>query len=134
MTNKVSPLADITTDMLSNRDFFGTEIRNTDEPIVKQLVDAAKFAGEQGFTPFGVRELQRARERGLSVKSQLLPFVGLVPPARRAISSPTERFLLNIVRQRSEISVPIIGGTETAKQFLDAAYEAKNRRSMESVA
>ena len=57
--------------------------------------------GEPGFTPFGVRELQRARERGLSVKSQLLPFVGLVPPARRAISSPTERFLLNIVRQRS---------------------------------
>lgn len=101
VTNKVSPLLNLTTDMLSNQDFFGTEIRNTDEPIVQQLIDAAKFIGEQGFTPFGVRNLQRARKSGLPLREQLLPFVGLIPPARKAIASPAERFMIGVIRAKS---------------------------------
>ena len=100
VANKASPLLDLTTDMLSNRDFFGTEIRNTDEPVVQQLIDLAKHVGSQGFTPFGITGLRRARDQGLPLQEQLLPFVGLVPPARKSISSPTERFLLSVLRAK----------------------------------
>lgn len=100
VANKASPLLDLTTDMLSNRDFFGTEIRNTDEPAVQQLLDLAKHVGSQGFTPFGITGLMRARAQGLPLQEQLLPFVGFVPPARKSISSPTERFLLSVLRAK----------------------------------
>ena len=100
IANKMGPLLDMTLDMLANKDFFGTEIRSKDEPLVVQVQQAAEHFLNQGFTPFGVREFQRARDRGQGLSSQLLPFVGLVPAARAITASAAEQLLVTRLRAR----------------------------------
>src|SRR5947207_1914668 len=51
LAHKIHPAITTTIDMLENHDFYGTKIRNEDDPIVKQALDSLKFIGKQ-FQPF----------------------------------------------------------------------------------
>jgi hypothetical protein len=53
--------------------------------------------------PFGVRELQRARQSGRRLRGQVLPFFGFTPAPKSITSSPAEEKLLEFLRaKRSE--------------------------------
>ena len=74
--NKFSPINNTVLEMLANKDFYGTEIRNVDDPVMQQVFDELKFVGGQ-FEPFSFRNL--GRDTGKSISSKVEPFVGITP-------------------------------------------------------
>lgn len=78
ISHKLSPLIDTVSDMLQNEDFYGTKIRNEDDPLVQQVADELKFVGKQ-FNPFAVQGLMRLRSEGATPAKQALPFIGVMP-------------------------------------------------------
>jgi hypothetical protein len=76
LTNKLQPLNSMIAQMLMNKDYYGTEIRNADDPAMQQLMDELKFTGEQ-LKPFGIRNVEKSLRKDLP--SKILPFVGVVP-------------------------------------------------------
>jgi hypothetical protein len=76
--HKANPLISQAVEMLQNRDFFGTEIRNADDPIIQQLMDTGKYIGKQ-YLPFSVRNIGEQVKRGAGLKSQTAAFFGVTP-------------------------------------------------------
>jgi hypothetical protein len=89
VTNKLHPMIGIVGDMLENRDFFGDEIRNPDDPMVVQLQQEAKYV-MKAIAPYGVSNLLEQRQRGQSLATQAASFVGITPASREDVRSPAE--------------------------------------------
>jgi hypothetical protein len=68
--NKMSPILSMLSSVLENRDFYGTEIRHPDDPIVQQLWQLAKFAGAEAL-PFSFRGVQKLVQGKGSLESSL---------------------------------------------------------------
>ena len=78
VSNKLHPMANLISEMLQNRDYYGTEIRNPDDPLVQQALDLARHAGES-VLPFAIRGAQRERSLGGSLGRQAANFIGTHP-------------------------------------------------------
>ena len=63
LQNKVAPIWSAFAEMIHNQDFYRTQIRNPDDPLVKQLGEAAKGAAEQAV-PIGVRNTGARKASG----------------------------------------------------------------------
>ncbi len=87
---KVAPIWSAFGEMIHNRDFFGTEIRNPDDPLVKQLEELAKFAADQ-FIPIAARNIQRESKLGASTETKAEQFVGMGPAPSDLNQTPAER-------------------------------------------
>lgn len=61
--NKLNPLISTMAAMYQNKDFYGTKIRNEDDPLVRQALDAAKYAAKQ-FEPFSISGLSKSGGQG----------------------------------------------------------------------
>ncbi len=73
---KVHPAISMTIQALNNKDFFGRDIRNSDDPVVQQLLEEAKFFGEN-LMPIGVRQFQQSQGAGVSKGEQAANFLGI---------------------------------------------------------
>jgi hypothetical protein len=98
LSNKIHPMLNTIMEMLQNKDYYGTKIRNEDDPFLKQLKDEAIFVGEQ-FTPFGVREVKKLHEEGQGARS-LLPLVGIVQARHDITHTPAELMAQEIMQER----------------------------------
>jgi len=76
--HKAHPLIGMVAEMLSNKDYFGTEIRNADDPFIQQLTDEAVHLGK-GFVPFSVQGMLKEKERQGSTTTKALSFFGFNP-------------------------------------------------------
>jgi len=79
LLNKMSPVLSMLSAVLENRDFYGTEIRHPDDPVVQQLWQLAKFAGAEAM-PFSVRGVQKLVQQKGSLEES---FPGQVKAAFR---------------------------------------------------
>lgn len=105
--HKMHPMIAATIEMLTNEDYYGTKIFETDpatewyEP--KQILNlgeqAAKFAAKQ-FVPFAVIGALRQQklQRGFSAKS-LAPFVGIVPATKEINETPATKLVAKYVSE-----------------------------------
>ena len=78
IANKLHPALGIIGDMLRNEDYYGTEIRNQDDPFIQRRMSELKFVGKQ-MAPFSIQGAMKSREVGTGVAGQVLPFVGILP-------------------------------------------------------
>lgn len=92
ITNKLHPLAGMISEMLRNEDYYGTKIRNEDDPLIQQLKDVALHVGQSAL-PFSVRGYQKETERGGSLTKRALPFVGITPAPSYINKSPAEKLI-----------------------------------------
>ncbi|HWE51411.1 MAG TPA: hypothetical protein VG273_16585 [Bryobacteraceae bacterium] len=92
---KVAPIWTSFAEMIHNRDFLGNEIRNPDDPLVKQLAELTKAVAEQAV-PIGVRNYQRERDLGASASSRAEQFVGITPAPAALAEGPGERLARDI--------------------------------------
>ena len=72
--NKLNPLFGLVKEMVTNKDYYGHEIANADDPFMQRVLDRAKHAAT-AFEPFAAKELLHGddtRKRG-----QALPFIGI---------------------------------------------------------
>lgn len=97
--DKLHPLGAAIVDMLNNRDYYGTEIRNADDPIIKQAMDLAKFAGKQ-FVPFGVQGYAKMTERDESTTKKLAPFIGITPAPSYIDQTDAEKLASSLMQEK----------------------------------
>lgn len=80
--NKLHPILSIIGQMLQNKDFFGVEIRHSGDPVMKQILQDLRYAGEQ-ITPFSIRNAQKLKGSEVSTGLKAATVTGalLVAPS-----------------------------------------------------
>jgi hypothetical protein len=94
LKHKLNPLLSSISEMLSNQDYFGTEIRNANDPVVKQIIDEGKFWIKQ-FKPFTATSAEKIAAQGGGTVEQAQNFFGITP----APSSITRSAIQNQIQQ-----------------------------------
>jgi hypothetical protein len=125
LQNKLHPLIGTVAQMLENKDYYGTEIRHADDPILSQLLDEAKYAGKS-FTPFALQGLLKEKERRGSTATKILPFFGFTPAPKDVNSTKAEELLSEIQAQHREIGSRTKTEAERS-QLLSDMVRAKKR-------
>jgi hypothetical protein len=121
VTNKLHPLLSMLAEMLQNRDFYGVEIRHSDDPLVRQAGQLAAHAAKQ-FSPLSYRNLsQRARVQGRegvkgALREAISPaglesFIGITPAPRYISRTPAEQQAIELNERRRP------RGTRTSTEF-----------------
>jgi hypothetical protein len=72
--NKLSPVFHDFASLVNNKDFFGVEIRNPDDPFMKQTYDNLQYVLRNSL-PFAVQSYKKEKQR--HGKGSVLPFLGL---------------------------------------------------------
>lgn len=90
ITSKLHPLLAVMGQMLRNKDFFDQPIRNSDDPFMKQVIDAASYVGHQ-FMPIGIRQQEQGKAAGMSTGEQAAAFFGVTRAPKWASMSPAEQ-------------------------------------------
>lgn len=118
LASKLHPAIGAIGDMLHNRDFYGTEIRHPDDPIVKQALQLAEYAGKQ-LLPFGVRNAQQEGKEGVSTGKKVAGFFGVTKAPYWMEQSKAEQLAAQLVQDRMP------QGTRTQEQA-DASQAKKD--------
>jgi hypothetical protein len=100
--------------MLTNKDFYGTKIRNEDDPLVQQLKDLAVYQ-VKSLEPLSSRNLRQGLREGQSPASASKSFLGLTPAPASVNKTPFERALGVLSAEQQ----PIGGRTKEAAEKLD---------------
>lgn len=102
-TDKLNPILSIIGDMLQNKDYFGTKIRNEDDPVVKQVASEVKFILKQ-VQPFSYRNMQKNLEtNNKSLFDTVGPWVGITPAPYDINQTKAERAAHEIAASHQEI-------------------------------
>lgn len=102
--HKVSPLLSAVGEMLTNKDYFGDEIRNPDDPAVKQMMQEAEFIGRQ-FMPFSLTNMQEESRRGADAATKFGAWFGITPAKREDIRTPAQNEMADIVAKRGKTAL-----------------------------
>ena len=115
LVNKLHPALNLVAEMLENKDFYGTEIRNENDPFMKQRLDELKFAGKS-LTPFSIRGTQRqANLGGSKIGSFAANFIGITPAPRTLNQSPAERLAFEYSQTNRSSAARTQQGAEHSK-------------------
>ena len=146
LVNKIHPALSIIGDMLRNNDYYGTDIRNAEDPIVKQALDELKFTGKQ-MAPFSLQGALQNRQLGATPGGTIAPFFGVTPApkhiqrskiqneiydtaARRRGRKERTQFQFDKAHARSEIAQAYAKGDQA--MFYDKLKTAVDKGYMEN--
>ena len=133
---KMHPMLSTIIDMIENKDWRNEEIRNSDDPLVKQLVDSAKYVAEQ-VIPFSmkysledvIKSKAQGKQRQYTTGQSLGAIVGFTPaPAqlnRKAYEWAEDKYPRQDMNRREKADVD----KKDAKADLYKAY--RNHRDEE---
>lgn len=116
--NKFSPVNNTVIEMMLNKDFYGVQIRNADDPVLQQIADESKFVASQ-FIPFGFRNLNRDTRTNLA--SKIEPFIGITPAPYDINMTAAEKDAYEIEKGK----IPV--GSRTKSQADHSKTKAKLR-------
>jgi len=102
--NKLNPMLHTMAEMLENEDFFGVQIRNPDDPLVRQAWDMVKHAGK-AVIPFSVRGMQREQQLGAGTVEKILPFIGVTPAPADISKSKAEDLASKLLGERGHAAI-----------------------------
>lgn len=89
-------------DLLSNKDYYGVQIRNTDDPLVKQALQVGRYATET-MLPFSIRGYRNLSDQQVNALRKSLSIVGVNPAPRYIGQSAAEQRVDEIMHgKRSE--------------------------------
>jgi hypothetical protein len=123
VTHKLHPLLSTIAELMENKDFYGTEIRNPKDNLLKQAGEVAAHAGK-AFVPFGFRGLQQMHASGDSVPMQVAPFIGITPAPASIKKTAAE----NLASDFMHANMP--GGARTQEQAETSQNKAAALRAM----
>lgn len=98
LANKVAPIWSVFGEMIRNEDFYGTEIRGADDPLVEQMKQLAEYAGHAA-EPFGIRNFERDREMQNPPIDQAQRFIGITPAPSAIEKTKAERLASELSRE-----------------------------------
>jgi hypothetical protein len=82
--SKLHPTIEQLSEMLHNKDFYGTMIVDPDAPLDEKVKEYGKFLA-RSIQPFALRNALVARERGQSLATQAQSFVGVTAAPREVV-------------------------------------------------
>jgi hypothetical protein len=115
--NKLHPVLNTVAEMLANKDFYGTQIRNQDDPLVQQAISLGLHA-LNSFKPFSVRGYEKLAKEDIPVHTRLLPFIGITPAPADINKTEAEKEMSRMY----SLQQPIGGRTK------EQAEKAESRR------
>lgn len=122
LQNKLHPEIATLLDMWNNKDYFGTEIRNPADPLVKQLGELFAYQAKQ-FVPFTITNLiQREKADGTTWGTILQSFAGVSPVPAYLTRTPMQTKIYNLYDLR-------FGGGTKSQEAADVSNlksQAKN--------
>jgi hypothetical protein len=101
--------------MMKNKDYYGTEIRNPNDPLVKQMEELATYQATQ-FVPFTITNLMQRQKLGGSWGEYLQSFVGITPAPAYITRSPLQTEIYSLYDKRFGGGVQSAAQTDIAKQ------------------
>lgn len=116
--NKFSPVNNTVMEMLANKDFYGVQIRNVDDPVLQQIASESSFMASQ-FLPFGFRN--QGRDTRTSAGSKIEPFIGITPAPFDINMTAAEREAWELEKGK----IPV--GSRTKEQAQHSQAKAKLR-------
>lgn len=111
LTNKLHPLWSEMAQMFDNKDYYGQQIRNTDDPLVKQVQEELAFVAKN-FVPFSVRGAERRAGAKESKEIKAESFFGVMPISPEIARTPAQ----NKIMEYSRAKAPVGGRTSEEQQ------------------
>lgn len=119
--NKLNPLFTMLGEMLQNEDYWGREIYNRNDPVVKVALDLARHVAK-GFVPYAAGNLKRERERGASPAMQAAPFIGITAAPAYIDQTPAQRLMQEFLAEGHKGSL-----TQAAAERIQARRELASK-------
>lgn len=109
-------------EMLHNRDFYNTEIANSDDPFMKRALDYTTFIVKQ-YHPFSWDKIARERNLNFPISEQALTMVGFVPAPSDIKKTAAERMATKIMSE----NLPQRATTREQRERQDQRRELERR-------
>jgi hypothetical protein len=119
LKNKTSPLIGILGSILSNKDYWGTQVYNEDDTAGQKAKSIGKFAAQSAI-PFSYQSDQRLKGEGATPGKRAMSYLGVQQMSPQYSLTPAEAMAQQIARDQ----MPIGGRT----QF--AADQAKSKNDL----
>jgi len=120
--HKIHPLAAIMIDMFNNKDFYGVEIRNIDDPLVKQVSDEMKYI-LKSFEPFSVRNYRQFGQQDKGKLEKGLAFGGIMPAPKYITNTPAQNLTNEIIKEK----IPVGSRTAASAKKSQLKYDLINK-------
>jgi len=112
VSHKLHPMWSALFDLMRNQDFFGTEIRNSDDPVLQQITDMAQYIGKQ-FTPITVQNYMRMQRVENAPTSNLtVSLTGIQSAPKYITRTPAQKLMYRIIADQ----IPDTPRTEEEKE------------------
>jgi hypothetical protein len=98
-SHKLHPAIGTVIDMLNNQDYYGYEIKNSEDPLVKQIGQELEYVAKQ-FVPFSVKNLQQRKKAGDSGVEQFQSFVGITPATKYLTNTSAQNEISSLYQKR----------------------------------
>lgn len=120
LINKIHPEISALLAMMQNKDYFGTEIRNSNDSLVQQVKDLFAYQAKQ-FVPFTVTNLLQRQKTGGSWAEYLQSFAGITPAPGYITRTPLQTEIYSLYDKRFG------GGTQSQEQTAISKQKAEVR-------
>lgn len=128
--HKANPAIDVAAHllMLTNKDFYGDEIRNPDDPAVKQVAQEAAWIAKQ-VEPFVFTNMSEQSKRAdVSTTTKLGNWFGITPAKREDVRTKAQNDMADIVAKRghSERTPEEVSASQARSDLLSGLRGNKN--------
>lgn len=115
-SHKLHPMWATISEMVSNKDYYGTKIRNEDDPIIQQMTDTLSHAAES-FIPFSVKNFFRMRDAGESEPlAMTMAFSGISSAPGYIAKTPAQKLAAQFLSDRMPRGSRTKGKAEAAER------------------
>ena len=132
VVNKAQPMFSAIGQMLRNKDFYGTQIRNVDDPIVQQSKQELEFVAKQ-FLPFSIRGAQRRQSERPEAKVE--SFAGIMPAPGELTRTDAEQKMYEIMKSKfaeGGVTPEARARSDIKKQIVDEQRKGKAMPELKS--
>jgi len=123
-SHKLAPIFRLNYELLTNKNFYGVDIRDPNAPIFQQMEQLGQHLFEQGVLPISISSFLRHRKvtSKTDLANSVLPFVGFSIAPGYVTKTPIQKEIFDLFRKR-------IGGSQrTRKQWDDYQKRAEVKR------
>lgn len=100
LKHKMNPSLSVVYEMLQNQDYYGDQIRNPNDPAMKQLMQEASFVAQQAL-PFSIRNMTEGSQRGdSSPVTKFGNWFGITPAPRDKVRSKAQNQMAEYLSER----------------------------------
>lgn len=90
--HKLHPSFSMIAELLNNKDFYGNQIVNPDDPWTKVAGQVASYVGK-GFVPYAVQNQNNIEQAGGGIAARVAPFVGVTPAPGSETHSQAQSYI-----------------------------------------